>query len=46
MPSAVVERVMAAVRRDLADGTWDARHGALRRLDAYDAGLRLLRNTL
>lgn len=45
MPSAVVERVVAAVGRDLADGTWDARHGDLRRLDAYDAGLRLLLNT-
>jgi len=44
MPAAVVERVVANVRRDLADGTWDARHGALRRLDAYDAGLRLLRH--
>lgn len=45
MPSAVVERVVAAVGRDLEDGTWDARHGDLRRLDAYDAGLRLLLNT-
>ena len=42
MPIAVVARVVAAVARDLADGSWDARHGALRGLDAYDAGLRLV----
>ncbi len=41
-PPAVVERVVAAVARDLADGTWDARHGHLRDLDAFDAGLRLV----
>lgn len=45
MTPAVVGRVAAAVRRDLDDGTWDARHGDLRALDAYDAGLRLLVNT-
>jgi hypothetical protein len=39
---AVDARVVAALRRDLADGTWDARHGRLRALDAYDAGLRLV----
>jgi SAM-dependent methyltransferase len=37
-------RVAAEVERDLADGTWDARHGHLRGLDAYDAGLRLVVN--
>ena len=42
MPGAVVDRVVAAVERDLRDGTWDARHGHLRELDEYDAGLRLL----
>ena len=42
MPAAVVERVVADVRRDLEDGTWDRRHGALRALDEYDAGLRLV----
>lgn len=42
MPAAVVDRVVDAVRRDLEDGTWDARHGHLRALDAYDAGLRLI----
>jgi hypothetical protein len=39
---AVRERAVAALRRDLEDGTWDARHGHLRALDAYDAGLRLV----
>jgi hypothetical protein len=38
----VVERVVAAVGRDLADGTWDQTHGPLRALDTYDAGLRLV----
>jgi hypothetical protein len=42
MDARVVERVVAAVRRDLEDGSWDARHGALRALDEYDAGLRLV----
>ncbi len=41
----IVSRVVAEVRRDLDDGTWDARHGHLRALDAYDAGLRLIVNT-
>jgi SAM-dependent methyltransferase len=45
MEATVVDRVVTAVRRDLLDGTWDARHGDLRKLDAYDAGLRLVRNT-
>jgi ATP-dependent helicase YprA (DUF1998 family) len=35
--------VVAAVRRDVEDGTWDRRHGTLRALDAFDAGLRLVR---
>ena len=42
MPAEVVDRVVADVRRDLEDGTWDARNGALRELDEYDAGLRLI----
>lgn len=42
MAPAVTARVVAAVGRDLADGSWDARHGALRQRDAYDAGLRLV----
>jgi SAM-dependent methyltransferase len=42
MPAAVVDRVAAAVARDLASGAWDARHGALRALEDYDVGLRLI----
>lgn len=42
MPAPIVDRVVAAVRCDLASGEWDARHGTLRALDAYDAGLRLI----
>jgi SAM-dependent methyltransferase len=42
MSAEVVNRVVEAVERDLQDGTWDRRHGHLRELDEYDAGLRLL----
>jgi SAM-dependent methyltransferase len=42
MDRVVVERVVAAVARDLADGTWDARYGHLRGLEEYDVGLRLV----
>jgi hypothetical protein len=45
MPPAVVDRVTAAVGRDLENGTWDRRHGHLRRLDTFDVGLRLITNT-
>jgi len=45
MPSAIVNRVMAAVQHDLADGTWDTHYGHLRILDEHDAGLRLVVNT-
>lgn len=45
MPPAVVERVVERVRADLGSGAWDERHGALRTLDRYDAGLRLVINT-
>jgi uncharacterized protein (DUF1330 family)/SAM-dependent methyltransferase len=38
----VVERVVRAVGADLASGAWDHRHGELRALESYDAGLRLL----
>ena len=39
------DREASAVTRlsyDLASGSWDARHAKLRRLDEYDAGLRLV----
>jgi hypothetical protein len=42
MPPEVVDRVVAALSRDLASGEWDARHGHLRALDALDVGLRLI----
>ena len=42
MPPEVVDRVVEAVGRDLRDGTWERRHGHLRQLDEYDAGLRLV----
>jgi SAM-dependent methyltransferase len=45
MPSEVVARVVAAVERDLAEGTWDSRYGHLRQLDTFDAGMRLITNT-
>ncbi|MCW2991708.1 MAG: Methyltransferase type 11, partial [Solirubrobacterales bacterium] len=42
MEPAVVARVVAAVQGDLEDGSWDARHGALRALEALDVGMRLI----
>jgi SAM-dependent methyltransferase len=39
---AVVDRVVAAVSRDLADGTWDVRNGELRERASHDCGLRLV----
>jgi SAM-dependent methyltransferase len=42
MDHAVVDRVVERVRADLESGAWDARHGELRQLAAYDAGLRLV----
>lgn len=42
MSTSVVQRVVKDVERDLADGCWDRRHGSLRTLDEYDAGLRLI----
>lgn len=42
MNASVVSRVVEAVRRDLRSGVWDDRFGQLRRLDAFDAGMRLV----
>jgi SAM-dependent methyltransferase len=42
LPAAVVDRAVTAIARDLEDGTWSARHGMLRQLEAYDVGLRLI----
>jgi SAM-dependent methyltransferase len=33
---------MEQLRRDLDDGTWERRHGALRELDSIDGGFRLV----
>jgi SAM-dependent methyltransferase len=43
---AVVDRVVKAVAADLKSGAWDARHGHLRTLDEFDAGLRMIRASL
>lgn len=42
MPEATVQRVVAALERDLGSGEWDRRHGHLRELDELDVGLRLV----
>jgi SAM-dependent methyltransferase len=42
MPREVADRVVAEVTRDLADGTWDRRHGRLRKLEELDVGLRMI----
>jgi SAM-dependent methyltransferase len=42
MPADVVERAVAAVGRDLADGVWDSRHADLRALERLDVGMRLI----
>jgi SAM-dependent methyltransferase len=42
MEPAAVERAVARLSRDLNSGEWDARHGDLRELAEYDAGLRLI----
>src|SRR6187397_3005370 len=42
LDASVVQRVVQDVRRDLESGVWDERHGHLRKLDAFDAGLRLV----
>jgi SAM-dependent methyltransferase len=38
----VVARAVTRLAADLESGAWDERHGELRRLEAYDAGLRLI----
>lgn len=42
LPQHVVDRVVSAVEADLVSGAWEERHGALRDLDTYDAGMRLI----
>lgn len=45
MAPQIVDRVLGDLRSDLDSGVWDARHGALRMLDSYDVGLRLVTNS-
>jgi SAM-dependent methyltransferase len=42
VPPAVVDAALSRLRADLADGSWDARHGALRSRAALDVGLRVI----
>jgi hypothetical protein len=42
MAPKIVERVVARLSADLESGAWDDRHGHLRGLDSFDAGLRLV----
>jgi len=41
-PAHVVDRVVAAVERDLRSGEWDRRYSHLHELDELDVGLRLV----
>lgn len=45
-PPEVKKRVVDAVARDLSSGAWDAKHGHLRELESYDAGLRMIVGTV
>jgi len=40
--SSVVDRVVSHVERDLKSGLWDEKHGYLRGLNEYDAGMRMI----
>jgi hypothetical protein len=40
--SAVVDRVVNELGRDLSHGVWDRQQGRLRQLSEFDAGLRLI----
>jgi SAM-dependent methyltransferase len=42
LPRDQVAAGVARLRRDLAEGVWDARHGELRRLSHLDTGLRIV----
>jgi SAM-dependent methyltransferase len=45
MDETIIDRVVRAIEGDLHSGAWDRRHGHLRQLEAFDAGLRLIVNT-
>jgi hypothetical protein len=42
METALLDRGMARLRRELADGTWDAKYGELRSRAEVDLGYRVL----
>jgi SAM-dependent methyltransferase len=42
IPTQAAERAVRLLSDDLADGTWDARHGHLRLASACDVGMRLV----
>ncbi len=42
VPAAAVTRFEARLRRDLDDGTWDARYGGLRTQPCFDGSLKLV----
>jgi SAM-dependent methyltransferase len=42
LDAGMVDAAMARLADDLRSGAWEARHGAVRELDALDAGYRLL----
>lgn len=42
LPATVLARGTERLRRDLETGAWDAKHGHLRSMEAYDAGYRLV----
>lgn len=42
VPQAVVDRFVADLARDLADGTWDRRYGHYRQMACFDGPLRLI----
>ncbi len=46
LPDQVVERTVAALRRDLESGRWDECYGRLRETSALDVGLRVVRAEL
>jgi len=42
VPTSAVTRFVETLRRDLSDGTWDARYGRLRTQPEFDGPLRLV----
>jgi hypothetical protein len=42
VPASAVERFVATLRRNLSDGTWDARYGRFRKQPEFDGPLRLV----